>query len=132
MLKDKVELFLNTYASNHPDVTVTVAKKSTGVYKNGIYQMYIYYRSDAIRVSVKPGTTQHGEYASLLRDHLVYQKDSVNPYEPNSFAFFVDENDIATVLQRLLESQTLPTNEQMAEFAAHAQQYKENMHQRQR
>ena len=126
MLKDKVELFLNTYASNHPGVTLTVAKKSTGVYKNGIYQMCIYYRSDAIRVSVKPDTTQFGEYASLLRDHLVYQKDSANPYEPNSFAFFVHENDIATVLQRLLESKTLPTDGQMAEFAAHAKQYKVN------
>ncbi len=132
LLKEDVEQFLKSYADEHPEFTVNISKTGTGVNKSGIFQMSIYYRVDALRIEIKPGTTQHGEYESLLKEQLIYQRDSANPYSTaGRISFFIEERNMTCVLQRLLESQALPTDEQMTEFTTHAQQYKEYKQQRQ-
>lgn len=123
MLKDSVERYLTDYAGNQPDIKMKPAKTSTGIYKNGLLLMRIYYRLDAIRINIKPGTWQHGEYELLLREGLVYQKSSANPYgDDGTFSFFVDEKDIPLVLKRLIESKTPPTQELLTDYTLHRQQ----------
>ena len=103
LLKDIVEKQINAYAQDHPGVTITIGKISTGVYKNGVFQMYIYYRKDAIRIEIKEGTSQYEQYDLLIAERLAYQKDSANPYSTKGrISFFVDVANISEVLIRLL------------------------------
>lgn len=124
MLKEKVEEFLNNYIKNNPEISITVAKTSTGVYKNGSFQMRIYYRSYAIRIEIKPNSTLYGAYNDLLSEGLVYQRASANPYSVKGvFSFFVEEENIAKVLTIMLTSDTLPTAEKVNEYEFAASQY---------
>ena len=128
LLKDNTEKFLESYISNHPDISLTVGKTSTGLYHNAVFLMRIYYRNDAIRIEVKPETNQYGEYEALVHDKLVYQKGSASPYATNNlYAFFVDKENIETVLIRLIESDSIPTEEQIADYTANSQRYKAEM-----
>ena len=104
LLKDIVEKQINAYARNHPNVTITIGKISTGVYKNGVFQMYIYYRKNAIRIEIKEGTPQYEQYDLLMAERLAYQKASANPYSTKGkLSFFVDVADISEVLIRMLD-----------------------------
>ena len=124
MLKEKVEEFLNNYIKNNPEISITVAKTSTGVYKNGSFQMRIYYRSDAIRIEIKPNSTLYVAYNDLMSKGLVYQRASANPYSVKGvFSFFVDEENISRVLAILLTSDTLPSAEVVKEYESLASQY---------
>lgn len=126
VLKQRVELYLYSYRCTHPDISLTVGKTSTGVYKNDVFQMYIYYRKDAIRINVKAGTYQHGAYEALVADKLVFQKPSASPYSGKGlFAFFVDERNIETVIKKLLESETIPSDKLMIDYEINSRRYVE-------
>ena len=123
LLKDHVEQMMRTYTLDHPEVSFKSNKISTVIYQDGMMKMTIYYRSDAARFDVKIGTTQHGEYDALFREKLAYQRPTANPYSKSEYAFFVDPENILTVIERLLKSNTSPTQEQLDEYAAWLEQY---------
>lgn len=123
LLKEEVEKLLVEYALRYPEITISAKKINTNVYKNDNLLMRIFYRTGEIRITIKSGTPQHGEYFALFEEQLVYQKNSANPYETGEmFSFFVAKNNIPVVIDRLLMSEKLPTDAQMTDFLVQSKQ----------
>ena len=116
MLKEELEKELSIYVLDRPDISIAIRKVNTNVYKNGIPIMWIYYRSNDIRISIKPGSAQHLEYEALYKEDLVFQRASANPYGKGEFSFFVARDNIMSVINRLVNCTTLPSEEFMAEY----------------
>lgn len=123
MLKDELEKELSIYALDYPDISIAVRKTSTNIYKNGILIMWIYYRTNEIRIAIRPGTPQHLEYEALYKEDLVFQKASASPYGKGEFSFFVARDNIRNVINRLVKCTALPTEGYMADYYNQAKQY---------
>lgn len=102
--KLKTEVLLSEIVDKYPDIEIGVGRvRNTPIKKSGELIMDIYYRKHEIRINIKLNSPQTSVYEDLLRQGVVYQKDTANPRSTESkFAFFVNEANTAYAVKKLL------------------------------